>query len=385
MASKKGGSSKSQPNDRGPAGNTAPKTSTMSVKAAEQARSGGGGSLSSAVRDVGQILTKAEATSIAKNTGKTVAQVMAKAQNVGVGIGSGLVNAYSKGNLGPNSSNTISFGGLTAAPGYNQATARAIQALAPLQNLQMGKGTAYYGASQYNVPSTQTRSVNGGSTNIAGGTTYNPIVLPRGYAGAAVAPGGGGGGAGSGGGGGGGGAGGGGGGGGNGRGGGRGTMNYINQQFDAYKDWAQSTIDTLTTGQDTLNQQILDLQTRNDQNVADIVATFTDQLNATQTSADEQIASLQNLMMQQDQQFQQASLAQQQQAAAAQAAYEEQRRQAEALSRAYVPNMEPTVSNLTYGSNRRQQEEDNTNLLSSLSMLTPSSSVSPTLAGLQIA
>jgi small-conductance mechanosensitive channel len=162
-------------------------------------------------------------------------------------------------------------------------------------------------------------------------------------------------------------------------------MNYINQQFDAYKDWAQSTIDTLTTGQDTLNQQILDLQTRNDQNVADIVATFTDQLNATQTSADEQIASLQNLMMQQDQQFQQASLAQQQQAAAAQAAYEEQRRQAEALSRAYVPNMEPTVSNLTYGSNRRQQEEDNTNLLSSLSMLTPSSSVSPTLAGLQIA
>ena len=300
---------------------------------------------------------------------------MAKATQAGVGIGSGLVNQYNAGRLGP-VANTSPF-----AMNAGGNAGLVAQALAPLQNLQMNKGTAYYGSSQYNVPSTQTRSVNGGSTNIAGSTTYNPIVLPRGGTAAArnsgMAAGGGGAG--------GGGAGGGGGGGGNGRGGGRGTMNYIDRQFDAYKDWAQTTIDTLTTGQDTLNQQILDLQARNEQNVAGIVATFNDQLAASQMSADEQIASLQGLMMQQDQQFQQANLAQQQQAAAAQAAYEEQRRQAEALSRAYVPNLEPTVSNLTYGSNRRQQEEENANLLSSLSMLTPSSSVSPTLAGLQIA
>jgi hypothetical protein len=90
--------------------------------------------------------------------------------------------------------------------------------------------------------------------------------------------------------------------------------------------------------------------------------------------------------MQQEQQFQQANLAQQQQAAAAQSAYEEQLRQANALSRAYVPNMEPTAANLTYGSNRRQtQEEEEVNLLSNLTMLAPSSSASPVLAGLQIA
>jgi len=157
---------KSNANDRGPAGNTAPKTSPLSIPAATQSRSSGssGGSLSSAVRNVGPVLSKSEATSIAKDTGKTAAQVMAKAQNAGVAIGSAAVNAYSKGTLGPNASNTVSFGGLTAAPGYSQGTARAIQALAPLQNLQMGKGTAYYGASQYNNP---------------GGTVYNPIVLPR--------------------------------------------------------------------------------------------------------------------------------------------------------------------------------------------------------------
>ena len=327
-----------------------------------------------AVKSAGKVLSQTEAKQVAKQTGKSVQQVMAKAVDRGVGIGAKLVNNY------------------TPAPRQNPAVT---QALAPLANLQMNKGTAYHGYSTTKTPSTQPRTPYGGITYNPGSTTYNPIVLPRNYT---I---GGGGGGGNGGCGGGGGGGGGNGGGGNGGGGGgkdgkkdgkdgkdgkRGTQNYIDKQFDAYKDWAQTTIKTLGEGQETLNQQIIDLQARNEQNVADITSTFTDQLNATQSSADQQIASLQNLMMQQDQQFQQANLAQQQQAAAAQSAYEEQLRQANALSRAYVPNMEPTAANLTYGSNQRQtQEEEEVNLLSNLTMLAPSSSASPVLAGLQIA
>lgn len=334
----------------------------------------------------GPVLSKSEAASIAQARGQTVAQVMAKAQDNGVALGAGLVNAFNNNKLGPNTSSPLAAMGV----GVNGATQRALQSLQALQGLQMNQGTAYAGYSSTNTPAYNRSTVNGGNTYIPASTTYNPIVLPRGMvrgaaataAGGGAAGGTGGAGGGAGGAGGGGGAGGSGGGGGGGRGNKPGTQGYINKQFDAYKDWAQTTIDTLTTGQGVLAQQITDLQTRNDKNVADIMATFNDQLAATQSSADEQIAGLQNLMMQQDQQFQQANAAQQQQAAAAQAAYEEQRRQAEALARAYVPNMEPTASNLTYGSNKKQED---TNLLSSLTMLSPASSTSPYLAGLQIA
>ncbi len=341
---------------------------------------------SSAPRSVaaaGNVLSKSEAASIAKAQDKTVAQVMAKAQDKGVALGSGLVNQFNSGKAGPNLSNlNTSLGGV--AYGVNNRTAQALTQLQALQGLRMNPGTAYAGYSTTTTPARDTSTVNGGGTYIPASTTYNPIVLPRNIAGGGTGGAAGGAGGGSVGGGSGGGAGGGGGSGGGGRGGGgrQGTQGYIDKQFDAYKDWAQTTIDTLTSGQGILAQQITDLQARNDQNVADIMATFNDQLAATQSSADEQIAGLQGLMMQQEQQFQQANQMQQQQAAAAQAAYEEQRRQAEALARAYVPNMEPTASNLTYGSNKKQED---TNLLSSLTMLTPASSVSPYLAGLQIA
>ena len=342
-----------------------------------------GGSRASApvasVAAAGNVLSKSEAASIAKAQDKTVAQVMAKAQDKGVALGSGLVNQFNSGKAGPNLSNlNTNLGGV--AYGVNNRTAQALTQLQALQGLRMNPGTAYAGYSTTTTPARDTSTVNGGGTYTPASTTYNPIVLPRNTA---IGGMGGGAGGGTAGGGGGGGAGGGGGSGsGRGGGGGQGTQGYIDRQFDAYKDWAQTTIDTLTSGQGILAQQITDLQTRNDQNVADIMATFNDQLAATQSSADEQIAGLQGLMMQQEQQFQQANQMQQQQAAAAQSAYEEQRRQAEALARAYVPNMEPTASNLTYGSNKKQED---TNLLSSLTMLSPASSVSPYLAGLQIA
>ena len=333
------------------------------------------------VAAAGNVLSKSEAASIAKAQDKTVAQVMAKAQDKGVALGSGLVNQFNSGKAGPNLSNLNTSIGNTPIPiGVNNRTAQALTQLQALQGLRMNPGTAYAGYSTTTTPARDTSTVNGGGTYTPASTTYNPIVLPRNTAIGGVSGGAGGAAAG-------GGMGGGGAGGGGGRGGGRGggtqgTQDYIDMQFDAYKDWAQTTIDTLTSGQGILAQQITDLQARNDQNVADIMATFSDQLAAAQGSADEQIAGLQGLMMQQEQQFQQANQMQQQQAAAAQSAYQEQRRQAEALARAYVPNMEPTASNLTYGSNRKQED---TNLLSSLTMLSPASSVSPYLAGLQIA
>ena len=310
-------------------------------------------------KQAGPVLSQSEVKSIAKARGITPTKVISKAIDKGIGVGSKVVKNY----------NTPGGLGVYRYDGTPQN-------LNPLQGLSMPKGTAYYGASTTSTPAT--RNVNSGYS--PGSVTYNPIVLPRN---STVGGGGGGGGGGN----------------GNGKNGNgnnnkkgngnnnkKGTEGYIDKQFDAYKDWAQTTIDTLTTGQDTLNEQIIDLQARNEQNVADIMSTFGDQLSATQSAADEQIASLQNLMMEQDQQFQQANLAQQQQAAAAQSAYEEQLRQANALSRAYVPNMEPTTSNLTYGSNRRPtQEEEEVNLLSNLTMLAPSSSASPVLAGLQIA
>ena len=336
--------------------------------------------LGAQVKDAGAVVTKKEATAIAQSTGKSVAQVMAKAQDQGASLGSALVNQFNKGNLGPNTSSLRTpIPGFTTAVNQTQGTTRALQQLQPLEGLKMNSGTAYAGYSTTKTPAYSSNNPYSGSTYTPGSTTYNPIVVPRNMVG------GGGGAGGSGGGGtagaGGGGNGGNGGGNGNGNG-GRGTQGYINKQFDAYKDWAQTTINTLTSGQDILQQQLTELDSRNAANIAAITGTFQDQFAASQQAADQQIAGLQGLMMQQDQQFQQATAMQQQQIASADAAYAEQKRQADALARAYVPNLEPTVASATYGNNRR---ETLNNTLSSLTMLSPTGAASPLLAGLQIA
>jgi hypothetical protein len=161
-----------------------------------------------------------------------------------------------------------------------------------------------------------------------------------------------------------------------------GTQKYINDQLASYREWAQTTIDTLSSGQDILQQQLSELDARNAANITAITSTFQDQFAASQQAADQQMAGLQELMMQQDQKFQEANVMQQQQIAAADAAYAEQKRQAEALARAYVPNLEPTAASPSYGSNKR---ETLNNTLSSLTMLSPTGAASPLLAGLQIA
>ena len=135
--------------------------------------------LGQAIREVGPTVSKREATRIASSTGKSVAQVMAKAQEKGSTLGASLVNKFNRGSLGPNlGSMTSIYGESFARPGVDQGTARALKTLAPLQNLQMSKGTVYAGYST-TTPRTAVNTPYGGHSAASGGTTYTPIVLPR--------------------------------------------------------------------------------------------------------------------------------------------------------------------------------------------------------------
>ena len=116
------------------------------------------------ISSAGAVVSAKEAAKIAGDTGKTVAQVMAKAVNAGAALGSGLVNQFNAGKLGINTSNLQKFGDISYAPGANKGTVQALSDLQALQGLQMNKGTAYAGY----------------STNTStGSNVYNPIVLPR--------------------------------------------------------------------------------------------------------------------------------------------------------------------------------------------------------------
>lgn len=117
------------------------------------------------------------------------------------------------------------------------------------------------------------------------------------------------------------------------------------------------------------------------------------QVAAIQAGAEQQAASLQQMMIGQQQAFQQQQALQQQQVAAAQAAYEEQRRQADALGRAFVPNLQPSADAPAVGDSRSSggSSGSNSNTLSSLSILSgigselTANTMTPVLAGLQIA
>ena len=134
----------------------------------------------SSIAAAGPVLSKSEARSIADAKGKTVAQVMAKAQDKGVALGSGLVNQFNSGKAGPNLSNLNTSIGNTPIPiGVNNRAAQALTQLQALQGLRMNPGTAYAGYSTTTTPARDTSTVNGGATYTPASTTYNPIVLPR--------------------------------------------------------------------------------------------------------------------------------------------------------------------------------------------------------------
>lgn len=317
---------KARANDQGPPGNTASKKAGMPNKAPISRPSN-----NSQLSDVGKVLSRRELAGLSKGGNDPLA-IMSQALKQGVGLGAGVVNNFGK----PNGLGSYVYQGTPSN-------------LDPLRGLSLGRGTAYYGASQYNTPS---RSDRDGYT--PGSTTYNPIVLPRG-----TAPGGGG----------------------NNNGNGNGGKN-ANDPYQELRDQI-----------DAAKQTISDLQSQ----PVDPYAGITSILSATQQTMAEQAQMqanfLENLMIQQQTNFEtQMGFAQQQQATM-QAQSLEAQRQAEAVANAYVPSLEPTAASPTFGDARNNNRSSAMNTLSNLSILTGMGvsggvtavpAASP-LAGLQIA
>lgn len=118
----------------------------------------------------------------------------------------------------------------------------------------------------------------------------------------------------------------------------------------------------------------------------DDAAAYSQQVAAAQAQADQNTAALQNMMIQQQQVAQQQLSLQQQQIAQANAAAQEQLRQTEALAKAYIPTLQPTADAPVSGDTRvatNRNTKDST--LSSLSIISDNSLLSPSLVGLQIA
>lgn len=302
--------------------------------------------LSKAVRNVGPVLSTSEAKQVASQTGKTVAEVVAKATQAGIGIGSAVVNQINSGSLA------------TGINPFSASAAKTAEALAPLANLQMNKGTAYYGYSTTNTPAQTTQTQDGTRNTIPGSTTYNPIVLPRNMAtgGNAAA--------------------------GNNNGNGNGG-----NENDPYQDLK----DQIAAAQQT----ITDLQNQQVDPYPELTALIAGQQagqEAMAAQAAQQQQALQDLMIQQQQAYdmQLADARRQQEAMAAQAA--ESQRQAMAVANARVPGLEPTATAPSLGDARFPGRSAAANTLSNLAILTGlgtsagvTTSAATPLSGLQIA
>lgn len=328
-----------------------------------------------ALKAVGPVLSRNEAKRVARQTGTSVAQVVARATNRGIGIGAALGNQVSRALAQPYSAPAQRMG-VTARPNVQKA-------LAPLANLQMNRGTAYYGYNTTRTPSTSRRSRNGGVSQTRGSTTYNPIVLPRNYGATARS--------------------------------GRGNSSSGegkggNDPYQALRDQIAAAKQQIATLQNQQPQPYPDLSQMfaaqqaqfdsyalDQQNqMAAIAAQQQAQAFAQQQSLEAQAAQQQQalemlMIQQQDAYNQQMQMAmQQQQQQAAQAA--EAKRQADALGRAYVPGLEQTAASPVLGDARYEGRSSATNTLSNLAILTglgTSAGVTATpitpLAGLQIA
>lgn len=120
-----------------------------------------------ALKQAGQVLSKREARGIAKETGKSVAQVLSSATQQGVGLGAGLVNQFNKGKLGPtfySGPGAALFQDYGIVPGQSRAVSKALQTLEPLRGLSMPKGGVYLGST---------------AREVGGTTQYTPVVMPR--------------------------------------------------------------------------------------------------------------------------------------------------------------------------------------------------------------
>ena len=124
-----------------------------------------GGGLGAAVRQVGTNLSAKETMQIAKQTGASAAQIFARAQQQGVGIGSAAINKFNAGKLGTNFGTQVDGPyGISYNPRADAKTTQALSQLGAIRNLRMQPGTSYMG---YSTTATPTQ------------TQYNPIVLPK--------------------------------------------------------------------------------------------------------------------------------------------------------------------------------------------------------------
>lgn len=283
-------------------------------------------------KQAGPVLSQSEVKSIAKAKGITPTQVISKAIDKGIGVGSKVVKNYNT----PGGLGTYTYSGTPTN-------------LKPLQNLSIPKGTAYYGSSTTSTPAS---------------TTYNPIVLPRNTAT----------------------------GGGSNSGGNNGGNNNQNDPYQDLRDQIDSAQQTIT---DLQNQQA-DPYPNLDELLAQQQAQAAAQQEAMAAQAAQQQQVLQDLMIQQQQAYdtQMADARRQQEAMAAQAA--EAQRQAMAVQNAYVPGLEPTAAAPALGDARNRVRSAANNTLSNLAILTglgtsggvtatPAASTASPLAGLQIA
>ncbi len=121
-----------------------------------------GGGLGAAVRaTAGRNLTPRETKQISTQTGASSAQILARAQKAGIGIGASTINKFNAGKLGTNFATQVEGPyGLTYNPRADAKTSQALGQLGALRNLRMQPGTSYMGYSQT-------------------GDQYNPIVLPK--------------------------------------------------------------------------------------------------------------------------------------------------------------------------------------------------------------
>lgn len=118
--------------------------------------------LGSAVRQAGRNVSAKETLRISRQTGASAAQVFAKAQQKGIGIGSAAVNKFNAGKLGTNFSTQVDGPyGISYNPRADAKTSKALGELGAIRNLRMQPGTSYMGYST------------------TGKDQYNPIVLPK--------------------------------------------------------------------------------------------------------------------------------------------------------------------------------------------------------------
>ena len=119
-----------------------------------------------ALKQAGAVLSRKEARVAAKETGRSVTEIMGAAAQKGVGLGAGLVKQFNKGQFGTSMTGVApalqryGYGIL----GQSRGVTRALEALEPIRGLTLPKGTAYMGSA---------------TRETASGTETLPILMSR--------------------------------------------------------------------------------------------------------------------------------------------------------------------------------------------------------------